>query len=60
MWDKIKEICIKVFVYGIWIFGLITLLYLPVKCTIGIINRIQNPPSKIYAENQVFDKCSLF
>jgi hypothetical protein len=56
MWDKIKQICIKFFVYGIWIFGLITLLYLPVKCTIGIINRIQNPPSKIYAENQVFDK----
>jgi hypothetical protein len=60
MWDKIKEISVTVFGYSIFIFGLIALLYLPVKCTMGVVNRIQNPPSEIYAENQVFDKWKTY
>lgn len=60
MWDKIKEIGIKVFVYGIWISGLIILLYFPVKCSMGIIDRIQNPPSDIYAENQEFNEWDTY
>lgn len=60
MWDKIKEIGIKVFVYGIMISGLIILLYLPVKCSMGVIDRIQNPPSDIYAENQEFNEWDTY
>lgn len=60
MWDKIKEIGITVFVYGIWILGLIILLYLPVKCSMGVIDRIQNPPSDIYAENQEFNEWDTY
>ena len=56
MWDKIKEKSLIAF-YGLSIvFAIIAMLYLPVKCTIGVVDRIQNPPSEIYAENQVFDK----
>jgi hypothetical protein len=60
MWDKIKEIGIKVFVYGVMISGLIILLYLPVKCSMGVIDRIQNPPSDIYAENQEFNEWDTY
>ena len=60
MWDKIKEIGIKVFAYGIMISGLIILLYLPVKCSMGVIDRIQNPPSDIYAENQEFNEWDTY
>ena len=60
MWDKIKEIGIKVFAYGVMISGLIILLYLPVKCSMGVIDRIQNPPSDIYAENQEFNEWDTY
>ena len=60
MRDKIKEIGIKVFVYGVMISGLIILLYLPVKCSMGVIDRIQNPPSDIYAENQEFNEWDTY
>ena len=60
MWDKIKEIGVKVFAYGIMISGLIILLYLPVKCSMGVIDRIQNPPSDIYAENQEFNEWDTY
>jgi len=60
MWDKIKEIGIKVFVYGVMISTLIVLLYLPVKCSMGVIDRIQNPPSDIYAENQEFNEWDTY
>jgi hypothetical protein len=60
MWDKIKENSLIVFVYSIYLFGLIVLIYIPVKCTMGIVDRIQNPPSEIYAENQTLDKWKTF
>lgn len=40
--------------------GLIILLYLPVKCSMGVIDRIQNPPSDIYAENQEFNEWDTY
>ena len=55
MFNKIKEIGITVFVFSAQATMLILCLYLPVKCSMEVIDRIQNPPSEIYAENQVFD-----
>ena len=56
MWNKFKEKSLTVLIYCVWLFGLGVLLYLPVKCSMGVYDRIQNPPSDIYAENQVFDQ----
>ena len=56
MWNKFKEKSLTVLIYCVGLFGLVALLYLPVKCSMGVYDRIQNPPSDIYAENQVFDQ----
>ena len=56
MWNKFIEKSLTVLIYCVWLFGVGVLLYLPVKCSIGVYDRIQNPPSDIYAENQVFDQ----
>jgi hypothetical protein len=57
MWNKFKEkYAIYLFV-SYFIIGVCVLLYLPLKCGMA---RIQNPPSKIYAENQILDKWRSF
>ena len=60
MRNKIKEKG-TLTLYGLYIFfGVCFLLYIPIKCTTEIIDRIQNPPSEIYAENQILDKWKSF
>jgi hypothetical protein len=60
MWNKIKQ-KISLYSYVVYfILGIVLLLYLPLKCCKEIFQRIQNPPSKIYAENQTLDKWSSF
>ena len=60
MWNKIKEKG-AFYLYGVYfILGISLLLYLPLKCGMEIFNRIQNPLSKNYAENQTLDKWRLF
>ncbi len=60
MWSKIKEKG-TLTLYGLYIIlGICFLLYIPIKCTMEIIDRIQNPPSEIYAENQILDKWKSF
>ena len=56
MWDKIKEIGLIILGYSYLIFVIVICVLIPVKCSIAIIDRIQNPPSEIYAENQELDK----
>jgi hypothetical protein len=56
MLTNIKE---KGKLYSYWLYFIIalaTILYLPIKCGMDIFDRIQNPPSKVYGENQTFDK----
>ena len=60
MWQKIKD---ALFDSIIWLTGIIffvfiigSMLFFPVKCGFELIDRIKNPPSEIYAENQVFDE----
>lgn len=56
MWNKIKEKG-TLTLYGLYvILGICLLLYIPIKCSMEIIDRVQNPPSEIYAENQTLDK----
>lgn len=60
MWHKIKEKG-RVFLFVVpIIIGFCFLLYLPVKCSMDMIDQIQNPPSEIYAENQTLDKWKSF
>jgi hypothetical protein len=60
MWSRIKK---KGIIY-LYILSIILsigiLLYIPVKCSIDLVDRIQNPPSEIYAENQTLDKWKSF
>jgi hypothetical protein len=60
MWAKIKEKSGVFIVVLYFIFGLGLLLYLPIKCGFGIVDKIKNPPSEIYAENQTLDKWKSF
>lgn len=60
MWNKIREKS-GLYAYIIYfIFGIGFLLYIPIKCGQDIYHRIQNPPSKIYANNQTFDQWESF
>ena len=60
MWDKIKEKS-KLFFYLLYGVGfLLLILFVIVECSSSIVDRIQNPPSKIYAENQTLDKWKTF
>jgi hypothetical protein len=60
MWNKIREKS-ELYVYLSYIIiGVGFLIYIPLKCGQDIFHRIQNPPSKIYAENQAFDKWRSF
>ena len=60
MWNKIKYKS-SFYLYGVYfILGIGLFLYIPIKCSMAIIHEIQNPPSKIYAENQTFDKWRSF
>ncbi len=60
MWNKIKQKS-SFYLYGVYfILGIGFLLYIPIRCGMGIIDEIQNPPSEIYAENQTFDKWRSF
>ena len=56
MWDKIKGIGLIILGYSTIIFTVIIAVLIPVKCSMAVLDRIQNPPSEIYAENQVLDK----
>ena len=56
MWDRIKEIGSTIWLYSTIIFVLIISILIPVKCSLAILDRIQNPPSEIYAENQELNK----
>lgn len=55
MWDRIKEIGLTIWLYSTIIFVLIISVLIPVKCSLAVLDRIQNPPSEIYAENQELD-----
>ena len=60
MWDKIKEKS-KLFFYLLYGVGfLLLILFVIVECSSSFVDRIQNPPSKIYAENQTLDKWKTF
>jgi hypothetical protein len=60
MWNKIKYKS-SFYLYGVYfILGIGLFLYIPIKCSMAIIHEIQNPRSKIYAENQTFDKWRSF
>lgn len=56
MWQKIKDRLTVLSIWILFIFSFFMLLYVPVKCGFSIVDRIKNPPSEIYAENQVFDE----
>ena len=60
MWKKFKEKGVLYLYICYFIIGIGFLLYLPLKCGIEMFHRIQNPPSKIYAENQNFGKWESF
>ena len=60
MWNKIKEKSGLYAYISYFIIGIGFLLYIPIKCGQDIFHRIQNPPSKIYAENQILDKWKSF
>ena len=60
MWNRIKEKITFIFIGMCYLLGLGIVLYFPVKCSLKIIDRFQNPPSKIYAENQTLNKWSTF
>ena len=60
MWSRIKtKGIIYLYILSI-ILSIGILLYIPVKCSIDLVDRIQNPPSEIYAENQTLDKWKSF
>ena len=60
MWDKIKEKS-KLFFFLLYGLGfLFIILFVIVECSSSFVDRIQNPPSKIYAENQTLDKWKTF
>jgi hypothetical protein len=60
MWNKIKEKSGLYAYISYFIIGICFLLYIPIKCSQDIFHRIQNPPSEIYAENQILDKWKSF
>ncbi len=60
MWNKIREKLQSLLFMLPVILGLGFLLYIPVKCSMDIVDRIQNPPSEIYAENQTLYKWKSF
>lgn len=60
MWKKFKEKGVLYLYICYFIIGIVFLLYLPLKCGIEMFHRIQNPPNKIYAENQNFGKWESF
>lgn len=60
MWDKIKEKS-ELFFFLLYGLGfLFIILFVIVECSSSFVDRIQNPPSKIYAENQTLDKWKTF
>ena len=60
MWKKFKEKGLIYLYLSYYIIGIGFLLYIPIKCSMEIVDRIQNPRSKIYAENQNLDKWNSF
>ncbi len=56
MWNRIKKKGIRYLYILSIILSIVILLYIPVKCSLSLFDRIQNPPCKIYAKNQTFDK----
>ena len=61
MWDKIQEISVTVLMGGFSIMLFILFfIYVPIKCSTAIVERIKNPPSEIYAENQDFDEWDAY
>ena len=57
MWKKFKEKGAMYLYVSYFILGIGVLLYFPLK---DILHRIQNPPSKIFAENQILDTWKSF
>lgn len=60
MGEKLEEIVFQVFAIIYYIILLLIPLILVYKCSTSLVNRIQNPPSKIYGENQLLGKWNSF